>query len=69
MYDTNNIEDVKKWLRNTVSDLFMDFLYYDRKNTNDGFTIEKVRDLMDKGIISKKMMLKEFKRRINIEYS
>lgn len=40
-YNANDIESVKKWLENTVNDLFMDFLYYDRKNDEDGFTVKK----------------------------
>lgn len=67
-YNPNDTESVKKWLKDTVNDLFMDFLFYNRKNDEDGFSVEKVRELMDNGTISKELMLEVFTQQINSEY-
>lgn len=57
----------EKWLKNTINDLFMNFLFYDRKQDED-MSVKKVRDLMDNETISKKMMIKAFIKQINKEY-
>jgi hypothetical protein len=46
----------------------MNFLFYDRKNDEDGFDVQTVRDLMDNGTISKELMLEVFTNQINREY-
>ena len=62
-----NTSKIEEWLKNTVSDLFMNFLYYDRK-ADEEMNVEKVRKLMDDGIISKELMIKVFTKQINGEY-
>jgi len=60
-------EKAEKWLKATVHDIFMDMCYYDRKNDED-MGHQKLRDLMDEGIISKEMMIRVFTEQIDKEY-
>lgn len=62
------MENIEKWLEDTVSDLFMDFLYYDRKEDEE-MPVDVLRKLMDDGIISKEMMIETFLKQIDKEYS
>ena len=61
-------ENVERWLVDTVSDLFTNFLYYDRKNDNI-FTLSKTKELIKKNIISKDLMLQVFNNEINKIYN
>jgi len=60
-------EKAEKWLKSTVHDIFMDMCYYNRKNDED-MDVQKLRDLMDEGIISKEMMIDVFTKQIENEY-
>lgn len=57
----------KKWLEHTVADIFMDFCFYRRKEDEE-MGVDKLRKLMDDGVISKKMMKKVFCKQIDNEY-
>jgi hypothetical protein len=52
-------EEVEKWLSDTVSSLFDNFLFYDRKK-DDKYTVKRLQKLIDNGTISKELMLKVF---------
>lgn len=60
-------KELEKWLKATVNNLFMDFLYYNRKN-DPIMNVEKVRKLMDDNVLSKEMMTKVFIEQIEKEY-
>ena len=61
-------EEARKWLEDTVSDVFMDMLYYDRKEDEE-MSVEHIKTLTDNGIISKEMMIDVFTKQINKEFS
>lgn len=56
------------WLENTVSDLFSDFLFYDRK-TDNKMDSQRLSELMKDGFLSKENMIKVFMKQINKAYS
>ena len=60
-------EEAKKWLSNQVNDIFMDLLYYNRKEDED-LNVDQLRELMDNGTISKKVMIEVFLAQIEKEY-
>ena len=60
-------EEAKKWLEATVSDIFMDFCFYDRK-ADEEMSGDKLRKLMDDGTIPKEMMIEVFTNHIANEY-
>ena len=60
-------EQIEKWLKETISDLFMDFCYYDRKEDEE-MDVKQMRKFMDNGTISKEMMIKAFMEQIENEY-
>ena len=60
-------EEAKEWLVPVVSDIFMDFLYYDRKEDYE-MGHERLRKLMDEGVIPKEMMIQVFTDQINKGY-
>jgi hypothetical protein len=62
-----NEEQAKKWLEDTVSDIFMDFCFYRRKEDED-MSVKQLRDLMDNAIISKETMIEVFTKQIEKEY-
>jgi len=62
-----NKEQAKKWLEDTVSDIFMDLCFYTRKEDED-MSVKQLRDLMDNDIISKKTMIEVFTKQIDKEY-
>ena len=59
--------DISTWLENTINNLFMNFLFYDRK-ADEEMNDDKIRKLMDDGTISKEMMIKAFNKQIEQEY-
>lgn len=60
-------EKLNKWLEATVSDIFMDFCFYDRKEDEE-MGVDQMRKLMDNGELSKQMMIDAFTAQINNEY-
>ncbi len=61
-------EEVEKWLDDSVSDIFMDFMYYHRKSDED-MSIETLNTLMCNGVISEEMMIKSFTKYIKHQYN
>ncbi len=59
--------EARKWLECTVSDVFMDMCFYQRK-ADEVMSVQRLRDLMDNGTISKEMMLDVFSKQIEKEY-
>jgi len=60
-------EEAEQWLTDTVSDMFMNLCYYDRKEDEE-MSVEMLRTLMNNGIISKEFMVKVFTEQIETEY-
>lgn len=60
-------DKITKWLEDTISDLFMDFLFYDRKEDEEMNEIE-LRELMNNGTITKELMIEKFLDKIEGEY-
>ncbi len=60
-------KQINDWLITTVSNVFMNFLYYDRKECELVSEYE-MREMMDNGTISKDQMIKVFTDQINKEY-
>lgn len=60
-------EQAKQWLKDTVKDLFMDFLFQNRKYDTE-MGKDQLRKLMDDGVISKELMIEVFTDQINSEY-
>ena len=61
-------EKAKQWLIDTVNDMFMDMLNYDRKG-DDEMSLEHLKSLMQNGIISKEDMIEVFTNQIEKEYT
>ena len=62
-----NKTEAEEWLKSTVSDMFMDMCYYDRKE-DEQMNIEQLRTIMDNDIISKEKMIEIFVKQIEQEY-
>lgn len=60
-------QQTEQWLDDTVNDLFMDFLYYDRKN-DEQMSVEQLQELIKTGTISKEMMIEVFTKYIENNY-
>ena len=60
-------EEAKKWLEDTVSDMFIDLCYYDRKGDAE-MSVEHFKTLTDNGIIDKEMFIEVFTNQINKEF-
>ena len=61
-------QEVKEWLISTVSDLFMDFLYYARKEC-ENMPLEKLKLLIKNDRIPKELLKEVFNNQIEKEYS
>ena len=62
-----NKEEIQKWLEDSVSDMFMDFLYYYRKE-DEVVNLDTISSWMKTGLITKQDMIKAFTEQIEIEY-
>lgn len=60
-------KEVIEWFKGVVPDVFMNFLYYDRKNC-EYIHYSELREFMDNGVISEEMMVEEFTKQIKEEY-
>ena len=72
--ESNRLEEIldgkspELWLEAMVGDLFMDFLYYDRKDC-EIISAYEFRELMDNGTLPKEMFKRVFLKQIDSEWS
>lgn len=60
-------EEVEQWLKDAVSDSFMDIFYYDRKECEE-MPLQTMKTLIDNEIINKELLLKVYTDQIEKEF-